>query len=153
MNKLLTALTIVISYTSYSQEATPNGSVRVIGDQRAESHLERFIEGNKNSKLEGYRIQIYNGSKKEATATKAEFSKLFPEIPVEIIFETPEYKTQVGDFRSEIEADGALVKIREAFPSAFTLKAKINFPVINQPQSSTQETPTMNEAPVGASKN
>lgn len=153
MNKLFTALAFVISYTSYSQDNSANGSIRVIGDQRAETHLERFAEGNKNAKLEGFRIQIYNGSKKDANATRAEFTKLFPEIPVEIIFETPEYKTQVGDFRSEIEADGALIKIREAFPSAFTLKAKINLPALNLPQSTIQEAPSMKEAPEGAPKN
>jgi len=66
-----------------------------------------------------YKIQLYNGSLTEANEILEEAKEKFPKWKAEIIYETPNHKVQLGNFRSKLETDRALLKIRTVFPSAF----------------------------------
>ncbi|MGV6844885.1 MAG: SPOR domain-containing protein [Lutibacter sp.] len=82
-----------------------------------------FNKSNKVSSV--YRIQLFNGDEKTAYQTKANFLRLFPEYKVKIVYNAPEWKTQVGYFLTRLEADRALNKIQLKFSGSFVLKDKI----------------------------
>ena len=42
----------------------------------------------------------------------------------EMKYETPNYKIWVGDFRTKIEADRALIAIKKKYPNAFIFTPK-----------------------------
>lgn len=91
--------------------------------------MEEFInENRKLQSIKGYRVQIYNGSKKEAQDVRAAFLKSYPEQPVALTYETPEYKVQVGNFRSRVEAEALLAIIRATFKGCFVVKSSIDLP-------------------------
>jgi len=69
-----------------------------------------------------YTIQIYYGDLKEADSISKAFSEEFKEIETSLIFETPNYKVRVGNFKTIIDASKNLEKIKRKFRSAFILK-------------------------------
>jgi hypothetical protein len=44
-----------------------------------------------------------------------------------MVYETPNYKIWIGNFRSRLEADKALIKIKKKYINAFIFKPKNNF--------------------------
>lgn len=67
--------------------------------------------------VSGYRIQLYNGKgKRQAIKTKKRFEKAHPDVPAEIVYETPEWKTLVGYYASRDEAARTSYKLRWEFP-------------------------------------
>lgn len=63
----------------------------------------------------GFRIQLANGNEIEVKKTKELFQIEYPTIKTYILFESPEWKVQVGDFKTRIEADKALNEIAKKF--------------------------------------
>lgn len=70
------------------------------------------------------KIQIYSGSRRNAEAKLMQFNLDFPEISTVMVYETPNYKIWSGDFRSQLEADRALIKVRKTYKEAFSFRAK-----------------------------
>ena len=63
----------------------------------------------------GYRIQLYNGNEQKAKSFKARFNVEFPGNSSKLIYNTPEWKVQVGNYKTKLEADKDLVKFQKKF--------------------------------------
>ncbi|MDX5326351.1 MAG: SPOR domain-containing protein [Bacteroidota bacterium] len=87
-----------------------------------------WVRTNEGSAIQGYRIQIFNGNKKGAFDAKSAFLRSGLDLPVNIIYETPEYKTQIGNFRTRLDAERALKAVREVDRGAFVVKTRIDLP-------------------------
>ena len=70
------------------------------------------------------KIQIYSGSRRNAEAKLMQFNLDFPEISTVMVYETPNYKIWSGDFRTQLEADRALIKVRKIYKEAFSFRPK-----------------------------
>ena len=77
-----------------------------------------------NKKAQFYKIQIYNGSRSGAMNAKSEFRESYNEWPLEMKFETPNYKIWIGNFKTRLEADRALLRVKKKFGNAFIFKPK-----------------------------
>lgn len=71
-----------------------------------------------------YKIQVYQGNRSGAEEAKTIFENTFNEWPISMEYETPNYKIWVGNFRSRLEADKALIKIKKNYANAFIFKPK-----------------------------
>jgi hypothetical protein len=69
-----------------------------------------------------YRIQIFSGKSEEAKKTLADFKREYTNIDGTIIFNTPNYKVIVGNFKTRIEAERNLAEIKRRYKSVFLLK-------------------------------
>jgi len=69
-----------------------------------------------------YRIQIYSGKSDEAKKTLTDFRREYTNIDGTIIFNTPNYKVMVGNFKTRIEAERNLVEIKKRYKSVFLIK-------------------------------
>ena len=69
-----------------------------------------------------YRIQLFSGDNSQASKVIKEYRSLFTQWPSTIVYETPNYKVWVGNFRNSLEADRALLEIKTAFPAAFRFR-------------------------------
>lgn len=78
--------------------------------------------------IEGFRVQIYNGRKKACLAKRTEFISTYPDEGIEMKYEAPEYRVQVGNFRTRIEAEKFLKDIQEQFTGSFIVKTIIKLP-------------------------
>ena len=65
------------------------------------------------------KIQICSGSRLEAENALLSYKTDFPDLFVEMKYETPNYKVWVGRFRTRLEADRELVRVKTLFPNAF----------------------------------
>ena len=72
-----------------------------------------------------YTIQLYYGNYLVAKEILDEFKTNYPEWKASIIFETPNYKVQVGNFKNYYVSLNKLSQIKKKYPSAFLLKLKL----------------------------
>lgn len=136
----LTLLTLILSGISLS--AQNKGKLTVVMQPEVEKLQETYIRHSENEAgLEGYRVQIYNGKKDACLKVRSEFLKKYPTVSPYTLYESPEYRVQVGDFRTRLEAEKFLRQIIQEFRGSFVLKTKIKWPEledadleINNPQ-------------------
>ena len=69
-----------------------------------------------------YTIQIYYGGLEEADSILEDFRKNYQEIKSNLIFETPNYKVRIGEYKDINIASQKLEKIRRIYPSSFIIK-------------------------------
>ena len=69
-----------------------------------------------------YTIQIYFGNLKNADSILIDFQKNYEGIKSELIFETPNYKVRIGDYRDINIASQKLEEIRKTYPGSFIIK-------------------------------
>lgn len=110
------------------------GRVEINQDVRVDSLLSRHIMANaKTNGINGYRIQIYRGSgrnaRENANETKAEFISEFPDISSYLRFDPPNYfKVRVGDYRTKHDAYPYFKKVKRKFPNAYIVTDIITYP-------------------------
>ncbi|WP_163398059.1 SPOR domain-containing protein [Flavobacterium fluviatile] len=71
---------------------------------------------------ETYKIQIFSGKSDEAKKTLSNFKREFYNIDGTIIFNTPNYKVIVGNFKTRIEAERNLEEIKKRYKTVFLVK-------------------------------
>jgi len=115
------------------------GRLAIYQDPRIDSLISRQILSNmKLNGLEGFRIQIYSSSnrnaREESGKVRAEFISKFPaELVSYASFAEPGYyKIRVGDFRTRTEGTKYLLMVRKVFPDAYLVPDIINFPDLNK---------------------
>ncbi|WP_439133068.1 SPOR domain-containing protein [Polaribacter sp.] len=63
----------------------------------------------------GYRIQIYYGNETKAKTVLNKFKLDFPEVYTKLDYDKPDWKVQVGNYKTKLEADKALLTLSEEF--------------------------------------
>ncbi|WP_310379396.1 SPOR domain-containing protein [Flavobacterium sp.] len=71
---------------------------------------------------DSYKIQIYNGGGEIAKKTLSEFKQNFTAIDATIVFNTPNYKVWVGNFKTRIEAERNLIEIKKKYSNVLLIK-------------------------------
>ncbi|WP_264536214.1 SPOR domain-containing protein [Flavobacterium sp. N1736] len=69
-----------------------------------------------------YKIQIFSGKSEDAKKTLNDFKREYSDIDGTIIFNTPNYKVLVGNFKTRIEAERILADIKNKYKSVFLIK-------------------------------
>ena len=125
-----------------------SGQLNIVQDPAIDTLISRYILGNKNLSqepgkfgMEGFRIQIYNSSNRDAKVESGkalqDFLNKFPESEYPELkcyqkFALPGYyKIRVGDFRTKTEATKLFLIVSKAFPDAYLVPDFINFPDLN----------------------
>ena len=125
------------------------GKVNIMEEPALDTLVSRYILANKNqiernggyAGMEGFRIQIYSSSarnaKEESSKANQEFLTKFPESQYPNLksyrqFAPPVYyKIRVGDFRTKTEATKLFLLISKEFPNSYLVPDIINFPDAN----------------------
>lgn len=98
--------------------------VRVDEDAQLTELLElnaRLIKSNKIGHR--YKIQIGSfSSLKDAEQTKSKFESENSSLPVQLQYESPNYKVWVGDFTTRLSADRVFLQLKNKYKSAFVFK-------------------------------
>lgn len=110
-----------ISFTGVAQ----TGVVNIQQSELLPELLETKSDMTKNGKLgERYNIQLFNGDNNAASEVLREVRMKYNSWPSDIIYETPNYKVLMGNFRNRLEADRVLLKIKQDYPAAFIPKPR-----------------------------
>lgn len=75
-----------------------------------------------NTLNDQYRIQIFSGDSEKAKNILNEFKQQFENIDATIVFNTPNYKVWVGNFKNRIEAEHNLIDIRKKYKNVLLIK-------------------------------
>ena len=121
--KFITIL-IVLTMFTMSNILAQEGVVTVNQDREIDELLKLKKEVNRTEY--NYKIQIYNGNRTGAENARLEFRKSFSDWSTNMKYETPHYKIWVGNFKTHLEADRALLKVKKKFGNAFIFKPKKN---------------------------
>ena len=101
-----------------------NGEITIVKSNELDSIIK--LRKGLNSEIQNLRIQIYNGGDRaNAEGIMKEYIEIFNDTSANIIYETPKYKVWVGDFYTQLEADGKLIDIRKKYRSAFIFRPEI----------------------------
>lgn len=71
---------------------------------------------------ENYTVHIFTGSRSDAKEALDTFKQKAIKHDAELVYEAPYFKVYVGQFRSRLQADRALLKIKNDYPNAVVLK-------------------------------
>jgi len=131
----------VFKTTDLFKRADSNsGQLNISQDPALDTLIARYIlkyrnleEKNGYPGIEGWRIQIYSSSnrnaREESGKVRADFMGKFPDVVSYLLFAEPGYyKIRVGDFRTKTEATKLYLLISKAFPDAYIVPDFINFP-------------------------
>lgn len=93
-----------------------------------DSDIDRLLEYKKDIKTTKiYKIQVYQSvDPDKAQREKLNFLNAYGEWPVEIVWNTPNYKVWVGNFATRLEADRALAKIKKDYMNAIIFQPKLD---------------------------
>ncbi|MEY4084489.1 MAG: hypothetical protein RL074_276 [Bacteroidota bacterium] len=69
-----------------------------------------------------YKIQIFSGESEKAKKTVVLFKQEFKEIDATIVFNTPNYKVWVGNFKTRMEAERNFVEIKKKYKNVLLIK-------------------------------
>ncbi len=126
-----------------SDKDSRTGQLNINQDLSLDTLISRYIQANVSKSqdngyygMDGYRIQIYNSSnrnaREESNKANAEFINKFPGIISYSLYSEPGYfKIRVGDFRTKTEATKLFLLISKEFPDAYLVPDIINFPDLN----------------------
>ena len=71
---------------------------------------------------EAYKIQIFYGNSEESKKKLQEFKREFKDLDGTIIFNSPNYKVWIGNFKTRIEVERAMFDIKKKHPTALIIK-------------------------------
>ncbi len=119
MKRLLLLAAILIGFYNFGNARTQRIGKIKLTKERGIAELE-----NQNSKLEGYRIQIFSGNTTERE--KAESIKQAVEekynIRTYVEYSNPLFKVRVGDFIDKIEAVQLKHQLEKEYPNTYIVK-------------------------------
>ena len=79
--------------------------------------------------MPGYRVQIHYGNNRtKATEIKAEFLLTHPDISAYLIYQQPNFKVRLGDFKTRLQAQELLDKIIDDYPASFIVRDEVRLP-------------------------
>ena len=113
---------IISSFFCLSSRAQ-DGKTNISVDPKIDQLLKEKRKLNTGLFLnEGYKIQIFYGNSEESKKKLQEFKKEFKDLDGTIIFNSPNYKVWIGNFKTRIEVERAMVDIKKKYPTALIIK-------------------------------
>lgn len=109
---------------AFNSQAQTNGGVQFENATYADELVKKHIAVNKQMKgIPGFRIQVFSdagqNSRIRAMKFKAKFKKKYKDIKAYVVFDAPNYKVEIGNFLSRLDAERCLHQIKHQFPGAF----------------------------------
>jgi hypothetical protein len=126
MYKLLFVLLLFTAAAGRAQttQTADTGGVVVLKDPRIDQLVRKQIGINEVTTREsrrfvpGFRIQVINSNdRSKVFAAKAKVYDQFPDWKPYLLYQSPNYKLRVGNFKTQEEAQDALKQLSRLFPS------------------------------------
>ncbi|WP_367755422.1 SPOR domain-containing protein [Flavobacterium sp. WC2430] len=114
--------TIALSIST-SKLMAQDQNINIRQDPKFEQLLIEKRKTNSSSAVnERYKIQIFSGESEKAKKALNDCKQEFTDLDGTIVFNTPNYKVWIGDFRTRIEAEKYLVEIKKKYDNVLLIK-------------------------------
>ncbi len=119
----------------FCEKSLSKGSLDIQANPKIYQVVDSTLEANRsNEKIEGYRIQIYfGGNRKAASKVKTRFLREHPEKSAYTIYQQPNFKIRVGNFRNRLEAQKLYHELHQRFNTVFIVPTRIEYPALPEP--------------------
>lgn len=118
-NRVFLILIISVFFTQFSK-----GQTTINTDPKFEQLLNEKRKINQSiTTTDKYKIQIFYGESNQAKKILNEFRNHHENIDGTIIFSSPNYKVQVGNFKNKIDAERVRLEILKKYPEALVVRA------------------------------
>jgi len=126
---ILTISIFALINSIFSQSDMEKDSVKYSTHTVQDYRIEKIEKTYEISyQLEGYRIQIYSGTKsKPAKQARLQFSQKHKTVKAHETYQQPFFKVRVGDFKTKLEALKFQKEIIVQFPDCYIVKDEIEF--------------------------
>src|SRR5882757_4198356 len=122
MYKYLIILPLFLSLKVAAQSDT--AGIIVYKDARVEQLIRKQMEINEETtrdsrrSMPGYRIQVLNSTdRNKVFAAKTKIYQQFPDLKPYVMYQPPNYKLRVGNFRTQAEAEEFEKQLSQLFPT------------------------------------
>jgi len=140
--RIMLIIICVILFGRLSAQADTN-SIVIHKDPRVDLLVKKQIQINEETTREsrshvpGYRIQVINSpDRNKVFAAKTKVYQEYPELKPYLIYQAPNYKLKLGNFKTEEEADPYIKKLSKLFPTGVYLTHDIIDVKLDQPEDS-----------------
>lgn len=126
MNRLVILLCIVFASTGATRAIaqSDSGKVQIGKDPRLDLLIQKQIAINEETtrdsrrSMPGFRIQVINSpDRNKVFAAKTKMYQEFPDMKPYLMYQAPNYKLKVGNFKTQEEAEDAQKELSKLFPS------------------------------------
>ncbi|HIE44647.1 MAG TPA: SPOR domain-containing protein [Flavobacteriaceae bacterium] len=118
---IIIILLLVNMHFSYAQD----GVIQIDSSQDIKNLVTKKITYNTtNNTQKSYKIQLFYGSEGGAIRTLNKFRELFPNTSSNLIFDSPNWKVKVGNYKTRLKADKHLQEVILVFGDAIVLEPK-----------------------------
>lgn len=126
---------ILLLFNNYIVFSQTSSKISIIQNENINKLLQEHKSFNKNqSGIVGYRINVFfdsgNNSKSKAYSIKSQLMAEYPDVEAYIVYQEPNYKVKVGDFRTRLDAERFQDLISKEYKNGFIIKEMINLPKI-----------------------
>jgi hypothetical protein len=126
---------------------TDTSAVVVVKDPRVDMLVRKQIEINEETtrdsrrNMPGFRIQVINSpDRTKVFAAKAKVYQQFPDLKPYLLYQAPNYKLKVGNFKTQEEAEEMQKQMAQYFPSGlYIIRDVIEVKVADLPRDSTNQ--------------
>lgn len=98
-------------------ETVEEGSLMVLADSSIDS-LVALMNAHPPS-IKGYRVEIFFGQRKDAEQVKSAFLKNYQQWPIYVVWQQPNFKVQIGDFMTKLQAEKTQQEIKSKYPNSY----------------------------------
>ncbi|MGL5111153.1 MAG: SPOR domain-containing protein [Flavobacterium sp.] len=118
-----TVLAVGLGFTTIAEIDAQKKQLALYHDQTIENllHEKRKINGSLAIN-DQYKIQIFSGTSELAKKTLTDYKLTNKNMDATIVFQTPNYKVWVGNFRSRMEAERNLLEIKRKYNNVLLIK-------------------------------
>lgn len=141
MKQILFLLLLCAAFPGFAQNPD-SGSVTIHADPRLAVVVNKPANVNRGfiGKVRGFRVQIYNGNdRKRASQVKLDFMKMFPGIRSYLVYNNPQFRVRVGDFRSRKEALDLYNKLSSKFNPSMVVPDIVNINTVRKNKDNSEE--------------
>ncbi len=99
---------------------------------------------SRKDKITGYRVSLFRDNSQtageNARSVAAQFREQFPDIPVQVAYESPYFKVTAGNFVDKVDAIALCGKALSHFPKAVVMQEEISVSdIVSQPRPAGKE--------------
>lgn len=119
---VLAALPLAGLIAQPKQDSMKPGTIEVVLDDADINVLMAASkeQAEKDYAIKGFRVQIVAaGNRADINKVKSQFYTLFPDVKTFVIYQQPNFKLRVGNFRTKLEAYKLWLEIEKSFPGSF----------------------------------
>jgi len=113
---LVCFLPFVVKAQSVSPDIVKDPRLDLLIKKQTELNRKVYMENNRTA--QGYRILVINTSdRQKAMDTKSTLMRDFPDHKTYLIYQSPHFKIQIGNFRTRPDAEGLRKQITRIYPN------------------------------------